>query len=112
MRSNNTKPLPLETFKKLSETHKPYCISIYLPMYKKGKEQNQEMGPATLKSHIHKLEKTLDINGLKEQEIKDYLNPLYSLVEDRELWRNPSDGLAIFLEKRNRFTALSSTCFL
>lgn len=101
MRAIITKPLPLETFKKLSETHKPYCITIYLPMFKKGKEQNQEMGPATLKTHIHGLEKTLGKYGLKEPEIADYLKPLYSLVQDRELWRNPSDGLAIFLERES-----------
>lgn len=101
MRTNSINPLPLETFKKLSEIHKPHCISIYLPMFKKGMEQNQEMGPATLKSHINELEKALHTYGLKDPEIKAYLNPLYSLVENRELWRNPSDGLAIFLEKES-----------
>ena len=99
MRSNITKPLPLKTLKKLSEIHNPNCISIYLPMFKKGKEQNQEMGPAILKSLIHEMEEALDQSSMKKQEIDAYLLPLQRLVEDRELWRNPSDGLAIFLEK-------------
>ncbi|MCX2720764.1 baeRF7 domain-containing protein [Lentiprolixibacter aurantiacus] len=101
MRSISTKPLPLNTFKNLSETRNPFCVSIYLPMFKKGKEQNQEMGPATLKSQIHRLEKTLGEYGMKDPEIKEYLKPLHSLVENRELWRNPGDGLAIFLEKES-----------
>ncbi|MDX1315596.1 MAG: hypothetical protein R3356_08845, partial [Eudoraea sp.] len=78
---------------------KPYCISIYLPMFKKGMEQNLEMGPATLKTQIHELEKSLGVYGLKDPEVSAYLKPLYSLAEDRELWRNPNEGLAIFLER-------------
>ncbi|MCE2613014.1 hypothetical protein LVD13_08525 [Flavobacteriaceae bacterium D16] len=101
MRSKNTNPLPQKTFKNLLEKRNPYCISIYLPMFKKGKEQNQDMGPAILKVHINKLEKELIALGLKDQEIKKYLEPLYTLVQDRELWRNPSDGLAIFMDKES-----------
>ena len=101
MRSKITTPLALNTFKKLSETHNPNCISIYLPMFKKGKEQNQEMGPAILKAQIHELEKALEQSGLNNMEITDYLQPLHDLVQDRELWRNPNDGLAIFLERES-----------
>lgn len=98
MRSNSTHPMTRNTFETLSGIRRPNCISIYLPMFKKGKEQNQEMGPSTLKTHIHNLEKVLSQHGLKEQEITQYLTPLQSLVTDRELWRNPGEGLAIFLD--------------
>ena len=99
MRSNNTNPLPLKTFNNLLEKRNPFCISIYLPMFKKGKEQNQDMGPAILKVQINKLEKELSAYDLKEQEIKAYLEPLHALVQERDLWRNPGDGLAIFMDK-------------
>ncbi len=99
MRLNNTHPLPVDTFKILAGVRKPNSISLYLPMFKKGKEQNQEMGPATLKTQIHEVAKTLSLNGLSNQQISAYLAPLKSLVDDRELWRNPSDGLVIFMDQ-------------
>jgi len=101
MRLNITHPLPVDTFKSLAGVQKPNSVSLYLPMFKKGKEQNQEMGPATLKTQINELEKILSLNGLKNQMIADYLAPIKALVADRELWRNPSDGLAIFLNEQS-----------
>ena len=91
--------MPVDTFKSLAGLQKPNSISLYLPMFKKGKEQNQEMGPATLKTQIHEVGKTLDQKGLSDQEISEFLAPVKALVENRELWRNPSDGLAIFIDK-------------
>ena len=99
MRTNLKHPLPLDVFKSLAGIRYPHSITLYLPMFKKGKEQNLEMGPATLKTQIHQLEKTLNQHGLSDQKIADYLAPLKGLVADRELWRNPSDGLVVFLNE-------------
>jgi hypothetical protein len=92
-------PLPKPIFEKLANTHGLHCVSIYLPMDKDGKEQNQRIAQATLKQCIKKAHADLTRHEMDSQEIKKYLKPIEKLIADIELWRNPSDGLAIFLNK-------------
>ena len=92
-------PLPKPIFEKLANTHGLHCVSIYLPMDKDGKEQNARIAQATLKQCIRKVQTDLERHEMDPQEIKNYLKPVKALLTDIELWRNPSDGLAIFLDK-------------
>jgi hypothetical protein len=92
-------PLPKPIFEKLANTHGLHCVSIYLPMHKDGKEQNLRLAQATLKQCIRKVQTDLEHHEMDSQEIKKYLKPIEALVSDIELWRNPSNGLAIFLDK-------------
>lgn len=92
-------PLPKPIFEKLANTHGLHCVSIYLPMHKDGKEQNARIAQATLKQCIKKVHTDLARHEMDSQEIKKYLKPIEELIADIELWRNPSDGLAIFLDK-------------
>ncbi|MBE0424011.1 MAG: hypothetical protein IBX66_08740, partial [Lutibacter sp.] len=92
-------PLPKPIFEKLANTHGLHCVSIYLPMHKKGKEQNERLAQATLKQCIKKVSADLERHEMDPQEIKNYLKPVKALLTDIELWRNPSDGLAVFLDK-------------
>jgi len=92
-------PLPKPIFEKLANTHGLHCVSIYLPMHKKGKEQNERLAQATLKQCIKKVSADLERHEMDPQEIKNYLKPVKALLADIELWRNPSDGLAVFLDK-------------
>lgn len=92
-------PLPKPIFEKLANTHGLHCVSVYLPMHKDGKEQNARLAQATLKQCIRKAQTDLERHEMDPQEIKNYLKPLKALLTDIELWRNPSDGLAIFLDK-------------
>jgi len=75
-----------------------HCVSIYLPMDKKGKEQNLHLAQALLKQCINQLKTTLVEHQMHLDEIADYLTPVEQLLYKVELWRNPSDGLAIFLD--------------
>jgi hypothetical protein len=92
-------PLPKPIFEKLANTHGLHCVSIYLPMHKDGKEQNLRLAQATLKQCIRKVSADLERHEMDPQEIKNYLKPVKALLTDIELWRNPSDGLALFLDK-------------
>ena len=38
---------------------------------------------------------------LQEDKIKNYLKPIEDIIANIDLWRRPSDGLAIFLDKKN-----------
>lgn len=92
-------PLPKTIFENLANTHGIHCVSIYLPMHKDGKEQNARIAQATLKQCFKEVFKNLERHEMDPQEIKNYLKPVEALLSDIELWRNPSDGLAIFLDK-------------
>lgn len=93
-------PLPRTIFENLTNTHGLHCVSIYLPMHKDGKEQNARIAQATLKQCLKKVHVDLAHHEMDPLEIKNYLKPIEALLADIELWRNPSDGLAIFLDKK------------
>lgn len=93
-------PLPKPVFENLDSMHGLHCVSIYLPMHKEGKEQNERISQATLKQCLKKVHSDLARHEMDPQEIKNYLKPVEALLSDIELWRNPSDGLAIFLDKK------------
>lgn len=93
-------PLPKKAFEALANNHDLHCVSIYLPMHKAGKEQNLHLAQANLKSCIKEVHKILVKHQIHEDEINNYLKPIEELVAKIDLWRNPSDGLAIFLDKK------------
>ncbi len=100
MNTSKFHPLPIKTFESLAKNHALHCVSIYLPMYKKGKEQNEHLTQEALKKCIKDVHETLQKYQLSDPEIIAYLKPIENLITDIELWRNPSEGLAIFLDKK------------
>ncbi len=96
---SNNHPLPIKTFKTLANNHNLHCVSIYLPMDKGGKEQNEHLAQSKLSQCIREVHDTLLQHGINDKEITSYLMPIQALIADSELWRNPSDGLALFLDK-------------
>ena len=100
MKTSEFHPLPIETFETLAANHALHCVSIYLPMNKKGKEQNERLAQETLKTCVKNVHKTLQKYQLSTAEITAYLKPIEALIAEVELWRNPSEGLAIFLDKK------------
>lgn len=101
MNPAKTHPLPIEMFKKLAQNSEAHAVSIYLPMYKKGKEQNEQLAQANLKSCIKEVRTILGQYQLSEEEIIDYIKPLEALIVQNEIWRNPSQGLAIFMDRKD-----------
>lgn len=98
MNTSEKHPLPKKDFETLAGTHSLYCVSIFLPMDKKGKEQNMHLAQARLRQSINEVQKKLIEHQMHMNEIKEYLEPVEQLLDKVQLWRNPSDGLAIFLD--------------
>jgi len=92
-------PFSKSLFEKLTNSGGLYCVSMYVPMYKKGKEQNDHLAQDNLKHCIKEVTNKLKKHQLSENEIKKYLNPIEKLLTNTEMWRNPSNGLALFLNK-------------
>lgn len=91
-------PIPKITFKKLAKMRNSNCVSIYLPMDKKGREQNEHLAQAHLKTCLKEVYNDLVQLQMHEDEIRTYLKPIEELLSKVELWRNPSDGLVVFLD--------------
>ena len=96
--------LPFDQMEHLTKYKAPFCVSIYIPMYKSGKEQNQGLSQAHLKAAIKESARSLLLQGMDPKAIDNYLEPISELLPDFQLWRNPSDGLVIFLSKENGLT--------
>ena len=90
-------------FEKLAAITDSHCVSIYLPMYKKGKELNEGLGQSNLKSCLKKVHAVLVEYGYHETKINTFLEPIRNLIFELSFWRNPSEGLAIFLDRDNGF---------
>ena len=82
-------PLPRKAFEGLASKQGKNYVSIYLPMHKKGKEQNQHLDQANLKHCIKEVKKALSEYQFSKQESDNYLKPVQQL-----------DGLAIFLDSK------------
>ena len=81
--------------KELIETPKEWCVSIYLPTHRFGREQQQD--PIRFKNLITRAQERLVESGLRRPEAQDLMRPAESLLEDKDFWQHQSDGLAVFL---------------
>lgn len=90
----------LDIFKSLMGNRASHAVSIYLPMHKSGKEQNEHLAQANLKTCIRDVHKFLRQYKMNEDDITNYTEQLKMLLAETEIWRKPSDGLAIFMDKK------------
>lgn len=84
----------------LAEPQAGWCVSLYLPTHRAGKEVRED--PIRLKNLISTAESQLEEAGMPGGEIKRLLEPARSLCDqdeetNREFWQHQSDGLALFL---------------
>ncbi len=98
MYTSETIPLPKKMFEALAQKHHLHCVSIYLSMDMDGMEQNRHLAQAKLKTRIKEAGRALEAREMSKQDVKQYLQPIDELLSKIELWRNPSRGLAIFLD--------------
>lgn len=99
MKTSEYHPLSKLSFEQLAAKRSLHSVTIYLPLHKTGKEQNENLAQANLKSCLKEVHKALAQYQMQEDEINLYLKPIRDLIANIDLWRNPSDGLAIFLNK-------------
>lgn len=84
-------------FEKLANVHQAHCVSIYLPTHRSGHEVIEDKDKVMLKNQLKEASEKLKAYGLDENEIKEYLSPIYKLQNDDSFWRHQSDGLALYL---------------
>jgi hypothetical protein len=74
-----------------------WCVSLYMPTHRIGREQQQN--PIRLKNLLADAETILLANGIRRPDVQKLMQPAEELLWDREFWQQQADGLAIFLTK-------------
>jgi len=72
-----------------------WCVSLYMPTHRVGREQQQN--PVRFKNLLAKAETNLIANGLRRPKVQDLMQPAEELLADQDFWQHQSDGLAMFL---------------
>ena len=72
-----------------------WCVSLYMPTHRVGREQQQD--PVRLKNILAKAETNLLANGLRRPKVQKLMQPAEELLWDKDFWQHRSDGLAMFL---------------
>jgi release factor family 7 len=72
-----------------------WCISLYIPTHRVGREQQQD--PIRLRNLLAEAETKLLTNGLRRPQVEELMRPAEELLWRDNFWRHLSDGLAIFL---------------
>lgn len=86
-------PLTAADLRSLSEHGGSPRVTIHLPTHRKGAEVRQD--PVQLRNLIEAADRQLTDAGLAEH-ASHVLDPVRSLLDDREFWQHQDAGLAIF----------------
>jgi len=81
--------------KQLIDTSGEWCVSMYMPTHRFGREQQQD--PIRFKNLVARAQEKLLESGLRRPEVQEMLRPAENLLEDKDFWQHQSDGLAVFL---------------
>ena len=81
--------------KSLAAQQGKWCVSLYMPTHRVGREQQQD--PIRLKNLLAEAEAKLLANGLRRPDVQKLMNPAEELLTNADFWRHQGDGLAIFL---------------
>lgn len=81
--------------KQLIDTSGEWCVSMYMPTHRFGREQQQD--PIRFKNLVAQSQEKLLKSGLRRPEVQELLRPAENLLEDKDFWQHQSDGLAVFL---------------
>jgi hypothetical protein len=74
--------------------HEGHCISLYLPTHRSPVEGRQDL--IRFKNMLRESDERLVAGGLRGSEAKEFLIPLYRLLDDLAFWQYRGDGLAVF----------------
>ncbi|HLO18841.1 MAG TPA: hypothetical protein VK206_28675 [Anaerolineales bacterium] len=81
--------------KSLAAQQGTWCVSLYMPTHRVGREQQQD--PIRLKNLLAEAETKLLANGLRRADVQSLMRPAEQLLSNDDFWRHQSDGLAIFM---------------
>ena len=94
--------MPLVTKKEIAKLHhinQDYCVSIFIPTHRAGKEVQQQQDTLALKVQLQDVKRKLTKKGCSATDIEAITAPIQQLINDHLFWRQQSDGLAIFTTK-------------
>lgn len=86
-----------EQLRSMMEESDGHRVSIYMPARKAGPSTREN--PIRLKNLVRQAEELLINSGERAPEARAMLAPAQRLVNDTGFWRNPDDGIAIFLSE-------------
>jgi hypothetical protein len=81
----------------LLDSHAGWHVSIYMPTFRAGADRQQN--PIRLRNLLQQAEDSLVAHGMRAPEARDLLAPARDLIDNSLFWRQPEDGLAVFLAK-------------
>lgn len=87
--------LTKEELKSLFEARPGWCVSIFLPTHRAGRETLQD--PIRLKNLLRKAHEGLRANGLRSAEVRELLAPAHNLLQRKFFWRYQDHGLALLI---------------
>jgi hypothetical protein len=88
--------LSMDKFKDMARVTRPYCISIFIPTHRAGKEVIEMIDQKNLKNQVKKVRSILSLSRADKDTVDELLKPIEDLIEDNSFWKHQSDGLAIF----------------
>jgi hypothetical protein len=87
--------LSREDIRTLIETQGEWCVSLYMPTVRAGAEVQQN--PIRFKNLLRQAGERLSELGVRVPDVEELLRPAQSILDDPDLWRGNSDGLAVFV---------------
>ncbi len=84
-----------DEIKELMRSRNDYCVSLYLPTHRVGRETEQTS--IRLENLLRGAEKQLVAQGMRSPEAKDFLGPAQDLAKDGFFNRHLADGLTVFI---------------
>jgi hypothetical protein len=87
--------ITLTEFKNLSARQPDWCVSLYMPAHRHGRDNEQD--PIRLKNLLREAEERLKSKGMRSPDARQMLEPAQRLLQDSGFWRHQSDGLALFI---------------
>jgi hypothetical protein len=87
----------------------PHCISIYMPVYRKGREMQQN--PVRLRNLLGQAEEKLRQAGLRGPKVAALLQPATDLLPNEFFWQRQGNGLAMFLSSAGMLHYATSRAF-
>jgi hypothetical protein len=91
--------LKKKEFEQPANVKSKYCVSIFIPTHRAGKEVIESHDRLKLKKKTQELENSLEEKGLNGREREPYISNLKKLLNDSDFWRHQSDGLSVFITK-------------
>ncbi|HEY3397237.1 MAG TPA: hypothetical protein VGM19_06195 [Armatimonadota bacterium] len=89
--------LSREDLQALFGAHDGFCVSLYMPTYRKGAEASGN--PIRFKGLLKLAEEQLLAAGLRAEVACALLQPGREFLADHDWWENVSEGLAVFLRE-------------